>query len=151
MSPQFARPGARIVRTLGATLLLTASIGLGACAHHPGLAPNGPAQRMQAAASRVGPVQYEDDFVEGRQVMQALPLGSPERAPLRAKLVTYLLGPMKGLSADKLRQEATELGNTDVFDRIYDSLRDATSLYEPQELCATPPPRPPPQRGQGGT
>src|SRR3569623_413505 len=146
MSPLTARPGARTVRTLGGTLLLAASIGLASCAHHPGLAPNGPAQRMQADASRVGPVQYEDDFVEGRLVMQALPLGSPERAPMRAKLNTYLLGPMKGLPADKLRQEATELGNTDVFDRIYDSLRDATNLYEPQELWATPLAIPLPER-----
>src|SRR4051812_35804310 len=133
MSPVSARRGARIVpapsrddaaRTsrigcrpcaLEALVLLTASLGLASCAHHPGLAPNGPAQRMQADASRVGAVQFEDDFVEARLVLQALPLGSRERAPLRAKLITYLLGPMKGLSADKLRQEATELGNTDVF------------------------------------
>ena len=163
MSPVSARRGARIERApfrddSAGTIrprrwpsalraaTLAASLWLASCAHHPGLAPNGPTQRMQADASRVGAVQFEDDFVEGRLVMQALPLASRERAPLRAKLVTYLLGPMKGLSADKLRQEATELGNTDVFDRIYDSLRDATNLYEPEELWATPVAISPPER-----
>src|SRR3569832_1406181 len=137
MSPLTARPGARTVRTLGGTLLLAASIGLASCAHHPGLAPNGPAQRMQADASRVGPVQYEDDFVEGRLVMQALPLGSRERAPLRAKLITYLLAPMKGLSADKLRQEATELGNTGGGGRGGGARRGAAGRGGPRERGAT--------------
>jgi tetratricopeptide (TPR) repeat protein len=118
--------------------VLGAVIFAASCAHHPGLAPDGPTQRLQADASRVGQVQYEDDLVEGRLVLQALPLGSPARGPLRAKLVSYLLGPMVGLSADRLRQEATELGNTDVFDRIYDSLRDAANLFEPEDLWATP-------------
>src|SRR5437868_3999331 len=92
----------------------------------------------QPDAARVGAVEYEDDLVEGRLVLQALPVESTARAPLRAKLVTYLLRPLANLSADQLRQEARDLGNTDVFDRIYDSLRDAVNLYEPVDLWGRP-------------
>jgi tetratricopeptide (TPR) repeat protein len=136
-----AAPPRRLVFQHGAParlgILVAITLGV-SCAHHRGLVPDGPSQRLQADAARVGVVQYEDDMVEGRLVLQALPLASPARGPLRGKLVSYLLGPMASLSPDRLRQEATELGNTDVFDRIYDSLRDAANLFEPADLWATP-------------
>src|SRR6185436_15796323 len=119
---------------LGVSALTVSS----SCAHHARLAPDGPAQRFQADASRVTKIEFEDDFVEGRLVLQALPLGSATRGPLRAKLLGYLLGPSVPLTAERLRQEATELGNTDVFDRVYDSLRDAANLFEPTELWDRP-------------
>ena len=45
-------------------------------------------------ASRIGPIAYEDDFLEDRLVFQALPLGAPERLALRSKLLHYLLDPV---------------------------------------------------------
>ena len=76
--------------------------------------------------------------VEARLLFQALPVSSPERAPLRAKLMRYLLQPLSVLDANRLRQEARELGSTDIFDRLFESLRDACNLYEPKELWAQP-------------
>jgi tetratricopeptide (TPR) repeat protein len=132
------RPRDAVARAIGsgsARLALALVLaGTASCAHQGGRAPEGPAQRFQSDAARVGTVEYEDDLVEGRLVLQALPVESTARAPLRAKLVTYLLRPLANLSADQLRQEARDLGNTDVFDRIYDSLRDAVNLYEPVDL-----------------
>ena len=121
-----------------ALLLLALGGGALSCAHQSGKAPEGPAQRFQSDASRVRVIEFEDDLVEGRLVLQALPVASPERPLLRAKLVTYLLRPLAALSADQLRQEARDLGNTDVFDRIFDSLRDAVNLYEPIDLWGRP-------------
>ena len=112
--------------------------GLASCAHRGAVAPQGPAQRFQDAADRVGGITFEDESVEARLVFQALPATSPARAPLRAKLTRYLLAPVSVLDADHLRQEAGELGTTDVFDRVFESLRDACNLYEPRELWAEP-------------
>ena len=89
---------------------------------------------MQAAATEVGELRYEDDLISARLVLQALPPGSREREPLRGKLIRYLLGPLATLDADRLRQEARDLGSTDVFDRIFESLRDAANVYDPNEL-----------------
>jgi tetratricopeptide (TPR) repeat protein len=110
----------------------------GSCAHRSVAAPEGPSQRFRQAAQNVNAITFEDEFVEGRLVFQALPMGSPERAPLRSKLLRYLLQPIARLDADRLRQEARDLGTTDVFDRVYEALRDAVGLYEPDELWATP-------------
>jgi tetratricopeptide (TPR) repeat protein len=96
--------------------------------------------RFQAAATRLANIRFEDEFVEARLVLQALPGSSPERVPLRSRIVRYLLQPVERLDADKLRQEARDLNTTDVFDRIYESLRDAANLYEPRDLWTTPAP-----------
>lgn len=93
-------------------------------------------QRWQEAATRVPNVTFEDEFVEARLVFQALPLAAPQRLPLRANLLRYLLAPIWTLNADRLRHEAAELNSTDVFDRAFDSLRDAVSLFDPSELAA---------------
>src|SRR5450432_1069060 len=123
-------------------LALAACFWLG-CAHRGIPAPEGPGQRFQVAAGRLGGLEFEDEAVEARLVFQALPASSPERAPLRAKLARYFLQPLVALDASRLRQEARDLGTSDVFDRIFESLRDACNLYEPQELWAQPPAIPP--------
>jgi tetratricopeptide (TPR) repeat protein len=110
----------------------------GSCAHRPVPAPNGPGLRFQIAASHVANVQFEDELVEARLVLQALPAASAERGPLRAKLARYLLQPLSRLEAEKIRHEASDLGSTDVFDRAFESLRDASNLYEPDELWGIP-------------
>src|SRR5687768_14223438 len=88
------------------------------CAHRWGDGASGPAEpsrRLQAEAASVGDIRYEDDFVEARFVFQALPLEAAERAALRGKLVTYLLGPVVRLEADKLRAEVRETGADDIY------------------------------------
>lgn len=118
--------------------LLAAAGALASCAHRGVPAPEGPGRRFQTAASQVGAIQFEDESVEARLLYQALPVTSPERIPLRAKLTHYLLQPLSALDASRLRQEARELGSTDIFDRLFESLRDACNLYEPKELWAQP-------------
>ncbi len=137
MSKWFGAP----CRTRVPVALLSVALLAGAtasCAHRPVAAPDGPGRRFQVAAAAVTTVQFEDELVEARLVLQALPAESAERGPLRAKLVRYLLQPLAGLDPQKLRGEARDLGSTDVFDRIFESLRDASNLYEPGELWANP-------------
>jgi tetratricopeptide (TPR) repeat protein len=120
-------------------VLLSGLVLLPACAHRTAAAPSAPAQHFQAEAARIGQVVYEDDFIEARLVFQALPLAAPERPVLRANLVRYLLQPISKLEAEKLRREVRELETDDVYDRIFESFRDALGLFEPSELWATPP------------
>lgn len=96
--------------------------------------------RFQAAATRLATIRFEDEFVEARLVLQALPATSAERGPLRTRIARYLLEPLLRLDAGRLRQEARDLNTTDVFDRIHECLRDAANLYEPEELWASPAP-----------
>ena len=114
------------------------SIVLSACAHQAGLAPAGPGQKFQDAATQMAPIRFEDEFVEARLVFQALPLDAVQRPALRAKLIRYLLAPLAPLNVDKLRHESADLASTDVFERVFESLRDAAGLFEPAELWATP-------------
>jgi tetratricopeptide (TPR) repeat protein len=118
-------------------------LGLGAaaagCAHRPVAAPAGPAQHFQTEANRIGGVKFEDDFIEARLVFQALPLAVPERSVLRQNLLHYLLDPIVAMSADQLKREVRDLENDDVYDRIFESFRDALALYEPSELWAPDP------------
>jgi tetratricopeptide (TPR) repeat protein len=109
------------------------------CAHPGVMAPAGPTRHFQTEATQIRNVQYEDDFIEARLVFQALPLGVPERAALRQSLMRYLLGPVVALSAEGLKREVRDLENDDVYDRIYDSFRDAVALYEPAELWVPDP------------
>src|ERR1700690_2655212 len=122
-----------------------ASLSVTACAHRTPGASTAPGVRWEVAASRVPAVTFEDEFVEARLVFQALPGSAAERVPLRANLLRYLLDPLAPLNAERLRREAAEVNSTDVFDRVFESLRDALSLFEPEELAATlPSPAPAP-------
>src|SRR5262245_45401374 len=110
-----------------------------ACAHRAPPVPAGPSLEFKAQALRIGRVAYEDDFQEARLVFQALPVGAPERVALREKLLHYLLDPVLKLKAADLKREVTELESDDVYDRVFESFRDALGLYEPSELWTTPP------------
>ena len=109
------------------------------CAHRAPAAPAGPAQHFQTEATQIGGVRFEDDFIEARLVFQALPLAVPERAALRQSLLHYLLDPIVAMSADQLKREVRDLENDDVYDRIFESFRDALALFEPSELWAPDP------------
>jgi tetratricopeptide (TPR) repeat protein len=122
---------------LAAVAALAASVGAG-CAHRA-VAPAGPGRALAGEAARIGGIAYEDDFLEARLVFQALPVGSPERPPLRAKLMHYLLDPVSPLKIEDLRRETRELESDDVYDTIFESFRDALGLYDPSELWASPP------------
>ncbi|HET6146398.1 MAG TPA: hypothetical protein VFH68_02620 [Polyangia bacterium] len=130
----------RRVRSSAAGLLLVSlSAAAVSCAHQAAVAPAAPAQHFQTEATQIGGVKFEDDFIEARLVFQALPIGVVERTRLRQSLLHYLLDPVAGLSPDQLRREVRDLENDDIYDRIFDSFRDALSLFDPAELWATDP------------
>ena len=112
---------------------------LSGCAHHGPPAPEGPSRALATEAGRIGKIAYEDDFTEARLVFQALPANAPERAALRGKLLHYLLDPVLALNPTALKREVRDLENDDVYDTIFDSFRDALSLYDPAELWSSPP------------
>jgi tetratricopeptide (TPR) repeat protein len=93
---------------------------------------------VASEASRIGPIIYEDDFLEARLVFQALPLAAPERLALRAKLLHYLLDPVLPLKLDDIRRGTRELESDDVYDTVFSSFRDALGLFDPVELWTTP-------------
>ena len=76
-----------------------------------------PGRAVAGEAAKLGSVTYEDDFLEGRLIFQALPTGAPERLALRAKLLHYLLDPVLALKPSVLKREVTELEDDDVYDR----------------------------------
>ena len=123
----------------GALALVLAVGGAVGCAHHGVPAPAGPERALAGEASRIGPIAYEDDFLEARLVFQALPLGAPERLALRAKLLHYLLDPVRALKPDDVRRQTRELESDDVYDTVFSSLRDALGLFDPTELWTAPP------------
>src|SRR5262245_55216439 len=123
----------RASRLLLVSVCLTA-----ACAHAPPPAPAGPSRSVAEEAARISRIAYEDDFQEARLVYQALPPGAGERAALREKLLHYLLDPVLVLRPDELRREVRDIESDDIYDRIFESFRDAVDLYEPSELWATP-------------
>ncbi len=108
------------------------------CAHKAPPAPVGPGRALAGEASRIGPIAYEDDFLEARLVFQALPTGAPERLALRGKLLHYLLDPVLALKADDVRRQTRELESDDLYDTVFSSFRDALGLFDPTELWATP-------------
>ncbi|HZL16544.1 MAG TPA: tetratricopeptide repeat protein [Polyangia bacterium] len=116
-------------------MLAGAAIG---CAHGSAPAPVGPGRTLATAAAHIGSVAYEDDFLEGRLVLQALPLTAAERVPLRAKLLHYLLDPVLALKADDVRRETRDLQSDDLYDTIFESFRDALGLFDPAEIAGTP-------------
>src|ERR1700750_2030694 len=136
----------RGVRLSTARLLTLSAVGLlgasgfagfvAGCAHHGPPAPMGPSQHFQSEATQIGGVKFEDDFVEARLVYQALPIGVPERGALRLSLLHYLLDPVVVLPAEQLRREVRDLENDDIYDRIFDSFRDALALFDPSEMWA---------------
>ena len=97
-----------------------------------------PVARWPDEAAKLGPVTYEDDFLEARLIFQALPAGAPERLALRAKLLHYLLDPVLALKPAALKREVAELEDDDVYDEIFESFRDALGLYDPSELWSQP-------------
>jgi len=109
------------------------------CAHRSPPAPEGPSKSLQSEAGRIATIAYEDDFTEGRLIFQALPVNAPERAALRGKLLHYLLDPVLALNQTTLRREVRDLETDDVYDIVYESFRDALSLYDPAEIWAQPP------------
>jgi tetratricopeptide (TPR) repeat protein len=123
--------------TATATLAICAAVA--GCAHQAPATLGGPSQHFQTEATQIRTVAYEDDFIEARLVFQALPVGVPERSALRQTLVRYLLEPAVALPAEQLRREVRDLENDDVYDRIFESFRDALSLFEPSELWAPDP------------
>jgi tetratricopeptide (TPR) repeat protein len=126
------------------TVVLASAVGLAApglsgCAHQPAPTPEAPSRAVASEAGRIGRIAYEDDFTEARLVFQALPANAPERSPLRAKLLHYLLDPVLALNPVTLKREVTDLDTDDVYDVIFDSFRDALALYDPAELWSVPP------------
>jgi tetratricopeptide (TPR) repeat protein len=109
------------------------------CAHRSPAAPVGPAQHFQTEATQIGGVKFEDDFIEARLVFQALPVTVPERTVLRQSLLHYLLDPIVAMSADQLKREVRDLENDDIYDRVFESFRDALALLDPSELWAPDP------------
>jgi tetratricopeptide (TPR) repeat protein len=122
---------------VGVSVLAFGMAALG-CAHESAPAPVGPGLTLATAAAHIGAVSYEDDFLEARLVLQALPLTAPERAPLRAKLLHYLLDPVLALKLDDVRRETRELESDDLYDTVFESFRDALGLYDPAEISTTP-------------
>src|SRR5580693_5621000 len=125
----------RTVVCLGLLVLGGAAAG---CAHGGAPAPVGPGRMLATAAAHIGSVAYEDDFLEARLVLQALPLTAAERAPLRAKLLHYLLDPVLALKGDEVRRETRDLESDDLYDTIFESFRDALGLFDPAEISGTP-------------
>jgi len=107
------------------------------CAHGSA-SPPVPSSPTSLALAReamsVGTVAHEEDYFDARQILQALPEGSAERAHVRGKLFEYLLGPLAALDAESLRRTPELLGVEDDFDRLQDSFRDALALFLPASL-----------------
>src|SRR5437762_4758117 len=120
-----------------AALVFGVASALAGCGH--GLftgasAPSRSVQRFAAEAAAVKTVAYEEDFLDARFVLQALPPASPERTALRAKLVEYLVGPIARLDVEQARRDPSVLGTSDDVDRIFECFHDALELYAPAEL-----------------
>lgn len=107
------------------------------CAHRPATPAqpeSAPALRLANEARRIGQPQFEEDYLHARLVFQALPEGSPDRAPLRNKLLAYLLGGAAKLDLAELTEGS--LAGVDLADQLLTSFRDALDLYLPRELWA---------------
>jgi hypothetical protein len=109
---------------------------LAGCAHGPfgrgGISRS--AQRFADEAASVKGIAYEEDFLEARLLLQALPLNARERPALRLKLVDYLVGPVARLDLEQVRKDPAYLGGSDEIDRVFDAFHDALELYAPAEL-----------------
>ena len=115
-----------------AVLALVAAAG---CAHGPlGRGLSNSAQRFATEAAGIKQVAYEEDFLDARLVLQALPVGSRERDALRVKLVSYLLTPIASMDVERARKDPNYLGSSDDFERLYECFRDALDLYAVGDL-----------------
>jgi tetratricopeptide (TPR) repeat protein len=120
-------------RCLRAAALLAVMVA--GCAHGPlGRGLSNSAQRFASEAASIRQVAYEEDFLDARLVLQALPVGSRERDALRVKLVQYLLGPIAALDVERARKDPSFLANNDDVDRVFESFHDALDLYAVAEL-----------------
>jgi tetratricopeptide (TPR) repeat protein len=127
----FCRPAGAVL-----SLPLIAALLVAGCAHRGGAAAlSEPARRLAGEAAKVGPIAYEEDYIDARLVFRALPPEAAERGRLRRQLVTYLLGPLKAIDVDPAKRKG-ELTGDDDLDRTVASFRDALDLYTPAELWA---------------
>jgi len=129
----------RASRTVVGVCVLALGTAVLGCAHGGAAAPVGPGRTLATAAAHIGGIAYEDDFLEARLVFQALPISAPERAPLRGKLLHYLLDPVLALKLDDVRRETRELESDDLYDTVFESFRDALGLYDPAEISGVSP------------
>ena len=114
----------------------TATAAGAGCAHRGiGSGPQSrSSQRLAAEAATIKTIAFEEDYLDGRMVLQALPLGTPERSALRLKLLEYLVGPIARLQLETARKDAAYLATNDDFDRVQESFHDALELFAPPEL-----------------
>jgi tetratricopeptide (TPR) repeat protein len=139
-------PNVRRSLRSAAVLILVAAAG---CAHGPlGHGLSSSSQRFAAEAASFPQVNYEEDFLDARMVLQALPVGSRERDALRVKLVRYLVGPIATLDVEAARKDPNYLGGNDDIDRLFESFHDALELYAPAELWRDGGPRMAPEERQ---
>src|SRR3954467_15995644 len=121
----------RSLRSAAVLVLLTAA----GCAHGPlGRGLSQSSQRFASEAASYRQVNYEEDFLDARLVLQALPVGSRERDALRVKLVQYLLGPIAEMDLESARKDANYFGSNDDYERLFESFHDALDLFAASEL-----------------
>jgi tetratricopeptide (TPR) repeat protein len=108
------------LRRLVAPLALVA-----ACAHAPHSAPPSSAGASVTPVGPVQPVGSEDEYNSARAEYDALVLHAPERPARRAALEAYLL---------KTLREDLDRGHRE---DAYDQLKQAATLYDPEELSGT--------------
>lgn len=119
---------------LAAVLMVLAAAG---CAHGPlGKGLSRSSQRFATEAASITKVAYEEDFLDARLVLQALPIGSRERGALRVKLVEYLIGPIARIELERAGKDPAYLVTNDDFDRVFESFHDALELFTAPELGA---------------
>jgi tetratricopeptide (TPR) repeat protein len=135
---QMRDPG-RVSRGRPLLVAALASTLAAGCAHGMlgGGQPSRSAQRFAAEAAAFKTVSFEEDFLDARLILQALPLGTAERTTLRTKLVAYLVGPIARLDANQAKSDPALLGNNDEVDRIFESFHDALDLYAAPELWSS--------------
>src|SRR5690348_15710304 len=103
---QMPDPG-RVSRGRPLLVAALASTLAAGCAHGllGGGQPSRSAQRFAAEAAAFKTVSFEEDFLDARLILQALPLGTAERTTLRTKLVAYLIGPIARLDANQAKSD----------------------------------------------
>jgi tetratricopeptide (TPR) repeat protein len=124
-------------RTRVVILVALVAAAVPGCAHGPTTpVPPASASALRMANEARGIVQphFEEDYLHARLVFQALPESSPDRALLRNKLLTYLLGGAAELDLAELTEGS--LAGVDLADQLLTSFRDALDLYLPHELWA---------------